>query len=158
MDKIADRKLSNFSNEITKFDFSKQVESLNEVLNENKGKPLTPEILDSIHAKLTDGLDFVTSTSVRKDLDEMFPSFGKYNFDEDSLKNVRKVLEEQIASVPLSKEELGRIIPDEESILNGFKDRGLLRMMLKIFLNIQNLFKICLTKELINLHKQILRI
>lgn len=74
MDKIADRKLSNFSNEITKFDFSKQVESLNEVLNENKGKPLTPEILDSIHAKLTDGLDFVTSTSVRKDLDEMFPS------------------------------------------------------------------------------------
>ena len=46
MDKIADRKLSNFSNEITKFDFSKQVESLNEVLNENKGKPLTPEILD----------------------------------------------------------------------------------------------------------------
>ena len=33
-----------------------------------------------------------------------------------------------------------------------------LEMMLKIFLNIQNLFKICLTKELINLHKQILRI
>lgn len=133
MDKIADRKLSNFSNEITKFDFSKQVESLNEILNENKGKPLTPEILDSIHAKLTDGLDFVTSTSVRKDLDEMFPSFGKYNFDEDSLKNVRKVLEEQIASVPLSKEELGRIIPDEESILNGFKDRGLLRNDVKDF-------------------------
>lgn len=133
LDKKADAMLSNFSNEIKHYDFSKQAEHLNTLLGENKDKPVTGEVFDSIHSALTDGIDYVTSTSIRKDLHEMFPNLGSFNFDEESLENVRNVLKNQIATVPLSDEELAQILPDNESILNRFKDNGLLNPEVKDF-------------------------
>lgn len=133
LNKKADMLLSNFTQEIQKYDFKENTNSLNEILTNNAGKPITEELLDNIHANLTDGLDYVTSTSVKDDLKNMLPSSDAYSFDTDALDKVRNALKENFSSVSLSEQELAQILPDNDSIIQGFTQKGLLNPEVKDF-------------------------
>ena len=89
--------------------------------------------MDNIHANLTDGLDYVTSTSVKDDLKNMLPSSDAYSFDTDALDKVRNALKENFSSVSLSEQELAQILPDNDSIIQGFTQKGLLNPEVKDF-------------------------
>lgn len=133
LNKKADMLLANFSDELKKYDFSENQKLLDNLLTENAGKPVTEELLDKIHANLTDGLDYVTSTTVKEDLANMLPSSDAYNIDTETLDKVRNVLKENFASVQLSDKELEQILPDNNSIVEGFTQKGLLNPEVKDF-------------------------
>lgn len=128
----AERLLTNFPQEISKFDFSKEEAALKTFLAENEGKSITPELVDNIHAHLSDGIDYVTATGIRKDLDDLLP-VGKYRFSNETLNAVRDVLKESFAGVQLTEEELAKILPDNNAMLKAFTDNGLMRSEAKEF-------------------------
>lgn len=133
LDKNADLLLSNFTQEIKKYDFTENTNSLNQILAENKGKPVTPELIEQIHANLTEGLDFITSTSVKNDLQNIMPSGDSFNFAPETLDNVRNILKENFSSISLTENELAQILPDNETIVNSFNENGLMKEGVKDF-------------------------
>ena len=60
-DKKADALMTNFAQEIKKYDFSKNTRKLEKILADNAGKPITPEILEAIRVNITDGLDHMVA-------------------------------------------------------------------------------------------------
>lgn len=131
--KKADEILVNFTQEIQKYDFSKNQQALETLLSENSGKQITPDLIDAIHANITDGWNPVIATSVRQDLEQMLDGNGKYKISDKTLEAVRDVVRDAFKSVKLSEEELAKIVPDKDSIINVFNSRNLLGAEAKEF-------------------------
>ncbi len=127
LDKKADMLLSNFTQEIGKYDFSKNETELKNLLSENTGKPVTKDLVQSIKTNLSEGLDFVTASSVETDLNDMFGRLDRFNFAPETLDKVREVLKTNLDDLKLSENELKQILPDNESILDKFTTSGLMQ-------------------------------
>ncbi|MBD5401709.1 hypothetical protein HDR58_02750, partial [bacterium] len=125
LNKQADNLLVNFNNEIKKYNYSDSAKKLETLLEKNKGQVVTSELFEQIHSNLSEGLDHVVAGDLAKDLKSMMPSSDKFNFSEESLENVRNVLNEHFSTVGLSKQELAQILPDDSLMLQAFKDKGL---------------------------------
>ncbi len=125
--------LVNFTHEIEKYDFSKDHEALVTLLDENLGKSITPELIDSIHSSITEGLDPVIATNLRKDLEQKLNSGGKYKISNETLDAVRGVLKESFGELSLTDKELAQILPDNDSIINAFNSKNLLGVDTKDF-------------------------
>lgn len=132
LDKKADALLSNFTNEYQKFNFKKNEEALAKILSENSGKPVTTEMVESLHANLSEGLDFVTSESIKTDLQNMLPT-DKYTFSNETLDAVRDALKKNFSEMALSEDELAKILPDNNSMLSAFTEKGLMNEGIKDF-------------------------
>lgn len=124
--------LVHFTQEIEKYDFSKHQEQFDKLLADNNGKPITPELFDSIHAKITEGWDPVISTSVRKDLDD-FLGCGKYKISKETVDGIHGVIKNLFSGISLSDSELAKILPDADSITDAFNQRNLLNNDTKDF-------------------------
>lgn len=122
----ADSLLVNFNDEAKKYDYSKQREQLTQLLTENKGKPITPELFNQIHSNLSDGLDFVVSTEIEKDLRNLLPLDSGFTVNKDTLGNVRAGLAKHFASIGLTEEEMAKILPSEDNLTQIFSDKNLL--------------------------------
>lgn len=133
INKKADKLLVNFSQEIKKYDFSENSQALDKILTQNADKPITPEVFEQIHSNLSEGLDLVTSTELRKDLNSMIPTVNSFNIDEESLENLSKSLKKNFENIPLTEEEFAKIIPDKDSIVRAFSENGLIKTNLKDF-------------------------
>lgn len=133
MDKKADMLLSNFTQEIAAYDFSHNTKELEQLLKENTNKPITKELMESIHSNLSDGLDFVTSTSIKDDLKNMVPSSDGFNFAPETLNKVRDVIKANFAELNFSEDELARILPDDETLTRRFNESGLMKDEVKDF-------------------------
>lgn len=129
----ADALMTNFAQEYTKYDFSAHKAELDQILKQNEGKAITPELVETISANLTKGLDNVTSHALDKDLKKVLSLNDKYKISNETLKDVRNVLKENFKQLSLSEEELAKIIPDNDSIINAFKEKGLLNTEAKEF-------------------------
>lgn len=145
MNKRAESLMTNFPQEIQKYDFSKSEAELAKILSENKGKPITPELYDAIASNITDGLDNVVSTNVRKDLAQLLPTDDKFKLSEETLNGVQKSMSDILAPAKLSKEEIAKLIPDGDAISHALSSRNLLEGQYKDFSEhskvIQNLFE-----------------
>lgn len=133
VDKQANSLLTNFSQEIKKYDFSKNEAALTKILEANAGKTITPELVQQISSNLTNGLDHMVSVGLEKDLDKLLISGNRYNISQETLENVHKVLKEVFSEVPLTSEQLGQIIPDNSAITEAFASRNLLNGDVKEF-------------------------
>ena len=131
--KKADELLVNFTEEIGKFDFSKKQEALDVLLAENNGKPITSDLIDSIHSNITDGWDPVVAASVRMDLENMLDCSGKYKISNETMDALTGVIKETFAKIPLTEDELAKIIPDKDSIINALNSKNLLGVETKDF-------------------------
>jgi len=126
LDRKAAALLSNFTDEIKKFDFKKNEEALNKIFTENSGKPITPKLVNDIHANMTEGLNFVTSTNIKTDLQNMMPT-NTFTFSDETLDAVREVLKKNFANIDLSEADLAKILPDNATMLNAFNEKGLMK-------------------------------
>lgn len=133
IDKKADTLLANFTQEISKYDYSKNAEALNKLLTENSGKPITKDLITLIHENISDGLDYVTSNSIKKDLNNLMLSSESFNFDDKVLDRVRDVIKINFAKLNLPEEELAKILPDNDTVRTRFSDFGLLHDGVKEF-------------------------
>lgn len=133
INKEADDMLTNFNQEVAKFDFSKNQAKLEQFLEQNKDKTLTEDMFKEIHSNLTEGLDPVTANALKKDLREILPVGDKYNLSKDTVENVRNVIKTNFAKASLSEDELAKIIPDNERIINAFSQQNLLNAETKGF-------------------------
>lgn len=133
INKKADKLLANFSQEIKKYDYTENTQSLDKILLENQNKPITREVFDKLHSNLSDGLDLVTSKELRKDLKKLIPTVNSFNVDDEALDNLSKSLKRNFENIPLTDEEFAQIIPDKDSIVRAFNERGLINTNLKDF-------------------------
>lgn len=133
INKDADNMLTNFNQEVAKFDFSKNQAKLESFLDENKGKTLTKEMFTEIHSRLTEGIDPVTARALKTDLEELLPVDGKYNLSKEAINNVRNEIKSNFDGVGLSESELERIIPTKERLVNAFSQQSLLNAETKDF-------------------------
>lgn len=123
----ADDLLVNLNDEIKKYDYSPKQEELTAFLKENKGKNITPEIFDNIYSKLSEELDFVVSKDLEKDLHNLIPTDRGYTFNSDTVKNITESLKKHFSKVPLTEEDLAKILPDEDSITKVLSDKNLMK-------------------------------
>ena len=94
--------MTNFTQEISKFDFSENIKSLDEILTANSGKPVTEEVVDAIHHNLSDGLDYMLSEGLRRDLDRMLLGDGKFRLTDANIAGIQNALKSTFETLSLS--------------------------------------------------------
>ena len=129
----ADNLLLNFNEEIKKVDYSKHQQELENLLSENKGKPITSELFEQIHSKLSEGLDRVVATDMQKDLESIIPTGSGYTIDQGVVDNIQNAIKTQLAPLNLSDEDLARILPNQDSLNHSFESKNLFRSGVKDF-------------------------
>lgn len=132
-DRKADSLMTNFSQEIKKYDFSKNTKELEKILADNAGKPMTPELLELIRTNITDGLDHMVAVGIEKDLHRMFPVGESFNISGSNITGIQEALQKTLASSGLSEEQLAKIIPGKERISAALEQKGLLNGNFKEF-------------------------
>lgn len=121
--KKADKILLNLEEYSKKYQTNPVEKRLTEIIKTNKNKPLSPELVDSIIETFVADVDPVTSESVRKDLNAML-SDQRYSVSDTTAKNITKNLKEQFAGKGFSKEFLETVLPNENEMIQLFKDKG----------------------------------
>ena len=121
----ADKLLANFQKEFPKFKDSSAMERLEILYSLNKDNILTPALREEIKENITSGMDGVTASAIRKDLDNILQlNDEKFIIDktvpEKLVANTKKELQKLIPSEILSK-----IVPDEKSFANLFRQHKL---------------------------------
>ncbi len=129
----ADDMLTNFNKEVLKFDFSGKQKVLETLLEENKGKPITEELFKTIHSSITEGLDPVTSKALEKDLRLLIPNEGKFSLSKETIDGIQGVMKDALSKAALSEDELTRLLPNSDRIMNEFSQKGLLNTEAKDF-------------------------
>jgi len=112
----ADNLLANFTDEIKKYSFEKNEAALEEILTQNKGKQITPELFEAITSNLTDGLDYMNAQALNKDLALKFPTDSMYSISSESYDSVINLVKNAYKNLGLSSDELARLIPTKDEI------------------------------------------
>ena len=126
MDKFANKLLSNFKNEVEKYDFSKQRAELDKLLKDNTNKPITKELRKAIFENLSDGLDKVVADALEKDLGFLLPADKSYKISDSSITNIQNTVREVFNQSKLPENIIERIIPKAEALTERFTSTGLL--------------------------------
>ena len=129
----ADKLMSNFSQEIKKYNFDTEEKELAKVLESNMGKPITPELLKTIHGKITKDANYMISYGIAKDLEILIPTQEAYTVTDDSVKNLIKVIKDNFAIPEISEEIQTRITPTEQEIKNALNPKNLIDRDFKEF-------------------------
>ncbi len=129
----ADNLMSNFNKEIQKYDSSANVKELDELLTANKGKPISPELFDKIVENLSDDIDPVTSSSIRRDLEIMLKPDKAHVLSEEALTKWHKTVTEHFAKLNLSAEDLAKIVPDVDTLRQALTDKSLMNSGMEEF-------------------------
>ena len=128
LNKKANELLNHFGKECEKYDFTSKNQALFNLLEDNKGKPITPELFEKISKTLSLGMDSITSAEIKKDLKEVILQKGsnisQKTFEDlsNSLKDVLKNIPEKDASaiIPTAAEIISKLDDDKKSpILEG---------------------------------------
>lgn len=133
VDKSAEKYITNFAEEVKKIDMSKNEKALEDMLSANAGKPMTPELLSSIAANLSEGLDRTVAVSIGKDLADLFPVNQSFKITDDNIEKIQDTIRDVMKKSKISEDVVQRIIPDADKIREGFSTRGLLNGEYKEF-------------------------
>ena len=128
----AEKILTQFSDEVKKIDLSENKVALNSILTENKGKPVTPELINKILANLSDGLDHTVAVGIEKDLKNILPQ-KEFKLPEESVKEIQKVIKDTMKKSKVSEEILDRVVPTQDALVGRLSSKGLLNGEYKEF-------------------------
>ncbi len=132
MNAKADALMTNLNDEILKYDFSKNKKELEQLLAENKGKPITPELFEKIFENISQDIDPMTSGSIRQDLERLMPK-GTHVVSDEALTKIHTALQDHFKPLNLSAEELKQIIPDIDTIRTAMSEKNLFNGQMKEF-------------------------
>lgn len=125
----ANNLLQNFQEEINKHDFTQKNNRLEILLEKNKGKSLTAELISEIAQNVSSGLDTITSESVLRDFNYLFGPNG-YDVSKTNFEKLSESLKKTILKTVNDEELIKQIIPNADEIIekidNG--DREALKM------------------------------
>ena len=120
LNKKANSLLSNFNNEIAKYDFSEKNKALETLLEENKGKTITPELFGQISKTLSKGMDSITASEIAKDLKDVIIQQNGYNVSKETFENMSKSLKDVFKGIP--ENEMNAFIPNADEIISKLDD------------------------------------
>lgn len=118
--------LTDFDNQIKKFDFTANTKALEELISAQAGKPITTEFVESILANFSEGLDNMATEGLRVDFEKILPVGNKFNLSDKNVQGIQSTIKEVFAGANLSDEELSRIMPSEDIIRTRLSDKNLL--------------------------------
>ena len=148
MDKFADNLLEHFPQEIKKYDFSKGSAELAKILTENEGKPITKELVESLHKNISNGLDKVVSDSLKRDLDLLLPQDKNYKITDNSVKAIQDTIREVLKPIKLPENIVERIIPNAQTLTEEYTSKGLLNGTYNDFTDHSKVLQTILTKNI----------
>ena len=141
--KKADKLMSNFSQEVGKYNFDKDKKQLEDLIAQNENKPLTSDVAEAIRKNLTKDVDYVVADGMYKDFEKMLSVGESFHFSQENITGIRKAIRKTFAKSGLSASELESIIPAQEEIVNALTSKNLLNGEFKDFsahsLLVQNL-------------------
>lgn len=125
----ANNLLKNFQYEIKKHDFTQKNTELERLLESNKGKTLTPELMSEIVRNISSGLDTITSESVGRDFDYLFRPNG-YDISKDNFEKLSQSLRKNVLKTVGDEDLVKQIIPSADEILEKINngDREIFKM------------------------------
>ena len=129
----ADNLMKNFNEEVKKYDFSANEKELDKLLKTHNGKPISPELFEAIVNNISDGLDPVTTSSIRKDLEIMLKPDRAHVLSDETLGNIHKAISAHFSKLGLSQEELDQIIPDVETLKQEFTNKNMMNGSMEEF-------------------------
>ena len=118
--------LTDFDNQIKKFDFTANTKALEELISAQAGKPITEEFVESVLANFSEGLDNMAAEGLKLDFENILPVGNKFNLSAKNVQGIQSAIKEVFDSVDLSAEELAKIIPSEDVIRTRLSDKNLL--------------------------------
>ena len=124
--KKADTIISNVEKYSEKYQTKHIENKLNTVFALHKNKPIDDNIKEALIDAFTDDLDAVTMESFKKDLKSIIDS-GEYNISETTAKNISKNIRQQFEKQGYSKEFIETVIPNEENMVNLFKNNQFIK-------------------------------
>ena len=129
----ADNLMKDFNEEIKKYDSSANVKELEELLKENNGKPISPELFDKIVENISDDIDPVTSSSIRRDLEIMLKPDKAHVLSDEALAKLHSAVSEHFAKIGLTQEELSNIIPNIDTLKQELTNKSLMNSDMEEF-------------------------
>ena len=124
--KKADSILTNVNKYSEKYQTKHIEKKLETVYKQFQNKPVDANLYDALVEAFTDDLDAVTIESFKKDLTAVIDN-GEYNITETTAKNISKNIKQQFEQQGYSKEFIESVIPNEEGMVNLFKDNQFMK-------------------------------
>lgn len=149
----ADNLMSNFTDEIKKYKFDDNAKHLESLLQVHTGKPITPELYKEISANITEGLDYMIAHGINKDLEQMMPTESKYTLAPENLAKIQQTIQNAYSKIGLTPEELAKLVPDDNSIINALNERSLLNGDFKDFSEHSKVLQDLLDSRIVELEK-----
>lgn len=125
--------LTNFVQETAKSDFSKKETVLDNLLSENRGKTLTDDLVNNIIKNVTKGQDPLVRKAFTEDIKVRMPVGEHFTVSVDNFRPIRDAIKSVFEPAKLSEAELAKLLPDDESLLRVFNERGLMGSDIKEF-------------------------
>lgn len=126
LNKKANNLLINFNKETEKINFKDNVKNLEKILEENKDKTISPELLKKIYENLSENLDPAISKYLEADLINLIPNIRNYSIRQETIKNVHTQLTEHFSQLSLPAEVTDSIIPNTEELIQLMREKNAL--------------------------------
>jgi len=133
MNKKSDALLDNFDQEIQKFDFTNKQQNLDNLLREYTGQPFTEARFKALHSAVSEGLDPLAAKALEQDLRAKFRIGEHFTVSKQTLTEIQELLKNKFSAAKLTSRELAQVLPDSDTILKTFEERGLLTSNIKDF-------------------------
>jgi len=88
-------------------------------------KPIDSKFIDKVSEIFTSDIDFVTSESLKKDL-EKFLSDGKFSLNDKAVENISGNLKEIFEAKNFSKEFIDQVLPDAKTLTETLTEKNLI--------------------------------
>lgn len=124
--KKADKIISNIEKYSEKYQTKHIENKLNTVYSQYKGKPVDKNLYEALIDAFTEDLDAVTMESFKKDLKSIIDK-GEYTINETTAKNISKNIKQQFEKQGYSKEFIETVLPNEEAMVNLFKEKQFIK-------------------------------
>ncbi len=119
--KKADKIISNLDKYSEKYKTNEISKNLEKIIDLYRDKPVNAELKKLLNQTFTNGMDLVTAEGVKADL-KMLLDDTTYEIDEKTAKEISKNLREKLSEQNFNKEFIRQIIPDEDKMIQIFKE------------------------------------
>ncbi len=124
LNKKANNLLINFNEETQKINFKDNVNQLDEILTQNKGQTITPELFNRICKNMTQNLDPAIAQYFEADLKNLIPNIRNYNIRQETINHVHTKLMEHFSQSELPENVINEIIPDVQTLTQMLREKN----------------------------------
>lgn len=117
--------LNKFNENAKKYDYSANVSELESILETNKGKNVSKEMIDLIASNLSQDFDKVTSQAIKKDIKRILGQNSGYDITTDVLERISKAIGDDYSKLKLDKSVLDKVVPTAKDLAQELQRNGL---------------------------------